>query len=135
MAIYWKNIKCRLGLKNVEVVLDDRYIATKVKSYKDEIKVGLSPSKKKLCYVLDWKPFKNDWKCFFFTLKSCFCSQDIHSQVFVTSCCSCRKNGLIRNIGLTSKFMTSQLGLQTIAIHMFPNISQSKGNQTMKFGN
>ena len=31
------------------------------------------------------------------------------------------------------KFMTSQTGLQTIAIHISPNISRSKGNQTMKF--
>ena len=30
--------------------------------------------------------------------------------------------------------MTSQPGLQTIAIHILPNISQSIGNQTMKFG-
>ena len=30
--------------------------------------------------------------------------------------------------------MKSQPGLQTIAIHILPNISQSKGNQTMKFG-
>ena len=30
--------------------------------------------------------------------------------------------------------MTSQPGLQTIAIHILPIISQSKGNQTMKFG-
>ena len=30
--------------------------------------------------------------------------------------------------------MTSQPGLQTIAIHILSNISQSKGNQTMKFG-
>ena len=30
--------------------------------------------------------------------------------------------------------MTSQLGLQTIAAHILPNISQSKGNQTMKYG-
>ena len=44
------------------------------------------------------------------------------------------KNGLIRKIRLTSKFMMSQPGLQTIAIHILPNISQSKGNQTMKFG-
>ena len=29
--------------------------------------------------------------------------------------------------------MASQPGLQTIAIHILPNISQSKGNQTMKF--
>ena len=30
--------------------------------------------------------------------------------------------------------MTSQPGLQTIAINILPNISQSKGNQSMKFG-
>ena len=46
----------------------------------------------------------------------------------------CRKNGFIRKIRLTSKFMTSQTRLQPIAIHILPNISQSKGDQTMKFG-
>ena len=30
--------------------------------------------------------------------------------------------------------MTSQPGLQTIAIEILPNISQSEGNQTMKSG-
>ena len=30
--------------------------------------------------------------------------------------------------------MTSQPGKQTIAIHILPNISRSKGNLTMKFG-
>ena len=30
--------------------------------------------------------------------------------------------------------MTSQSGLQTIAMHILPSISQSKGNQTMKLG-
>ena len=30
--------------------------------------------------------------------------------------------------------MTSQPGLQTIAIHILPNISQSKGNQTISVG-
>ena len=44
------------------------------------------------------------------------------------------KNGLIRKIRLISKFMTSQPGCQTIAIHILPNILRSKGNQTMKFG-
>ena len=34
---------------------------------------------------------------------------------------------------LTSKFMMSQPGLQTIAVHICPNISQSKDNLTMKF--
>ena len=30
--------------------------------------------------------------------------------------------------------MMSQPGLQTIVKHILPNISRSKGNQTMKFG-
>ena len=30
--------------------------------------------------------------------------------------------------------MTSQTGQQIIAMHILPNISISKGNQTMKFG-
>ena len=30
--------------------------------------------------------------------------------------------------------MTSQAGKQAIAIHVLPNVSRSKGNQTMKFG-
>ena len=30
--------------------------------------------------------------------------------------------------------MTSQPGQQTIAVHILPNISWSKGNQTTKFG-
>ena len=30
--------------------------------------------------------------------------------------------------------MTSQAGLQTVAIRIFPSISQSKGNETIKFG-
>ena len=29
--------------------------------------------------------------------------------------------------------MTSQSGLQTIAIHILLNVSRTKGNQTMKF--
>ena len=46
---------------------------------------------------------------------------------------SCSKNGLIRKIGLTAKFMTSQPG-NVIAIYILTNISQHKGNQTMKLG-
>ena len=30
--------------------------------------------------------------------------------------------------------MTSQAGWQTIVIHILPNVSRSKDNQTMKFG-
>ena len=44
------------------------------------------------------------------------------------------KNSLIRKISLVSKFMTSQPGYKTIAIHILANISRRKGNKTMKFG-
>ena len=41
------------------------------------LKVGLSPSKKYLFYLLWWKLFKHDEKCFLFHLKSSARSQDI----------------------------------------------------------
>ena len=41
------------------------------------LKVGPSPSKKNSFYLLQWKSFKNDEKCFLFHLKSSFRSQDI----------------------------------------------------------
>ena len=41
---------------------------------------------------------------------------------------------MIRKLWLIPKFMTSQAGQQTIAIRILPNISRSKGNQAMKFG-
>ena len=45
-----------------------------------------------------------------------------------------QKDDLIRKIMLISKFVMSQPGKQTIAIHILPNISTSKGSQTMNFG-
>ena len=47
---------------------------------------------------------------------------------------SSRKNGSIRMGRLISKSMASQAGYQTIATHILPNISRSKSNQAMKFG-
>ena len=94
----------------------------------NSFKVGLSPSKK-ICVICLIENYK---KCFLFHLKSSFRSKDI--SVFVTTFWSYRKNGLIRKTRLTSEFMTSQSGLETIAIHILPNISQSIGNQTIKFG-
>ena len=76
-------------------------------------------------------PFKIIKNVFYFILKALFV---LKIFVFVTTFWSYRKNGLIRKMRLISKFMTSQPGSQTIAIHILPNISQSKGNQTMKFG-
>ena len=44
-----------------------------------------------------------------------------------------QKNDLIRKIRLILRFMTSQPGQQTVAIHVLTNISRRQGNQTMKF--
>ena len=62
---------------------------------------------------------------FYFILKALF---------VIMTLCSCRKNGSIRKIRLISKFITSQPGEQTIAIHMLSKISGSKSNQAMKLG-
>ena len=40
----------------------------------------------------------------------------------------------MRKLRLIKKFMTPQTGQQIIAIHVLPNISGSKRNQAMKFG-
>ena len=37
-------------------------------------------------------------------------------------------------LGLISRLMKSQHGKETIATHILPSISQSKGNETIKFG-
>ena len=66
---------------------------------------------------------------FYFILKAFCRSPDI--EIFVLDFWSCRKNILMKKIIL--KFPTSQREKQTIAIQILPNISQSKGNQTMKF--
>ena len=41
---------------------------------------------------------------------------------------------MIIKIRLISKFMTSQSEKQIIAMHILPNISKSKSNQTINFG-
>ena len=64
--------------------------------------------------------------------ESSFRSQDI--PIFVLTFWSYRRSGLIRKTRLISNFLTSQPGQQTIAIHILPNISRSKGKQTLKFG-
>ena len=43
-----------------------------------QLKVGLSPSKNFVYYLLQWWPFKNDEKCFLFLLKSSSFSRYLH---------------------------------------------------------
>ena len=76
------------------------------------------------------KSLKNNKKCILLHLKSSFRFQDILS--FCLDFFVMYKNGLIRKVRLVLKFITSKSGQQTIVMHIFPNISRSKGNQTMK---
>ena len=44
------------------------------------------------------------------------------------------EKAFITKLRLISKFMMSQAGKQVITIHILRNISRSKGNQIIKFG-
>ena len=68
---------------------------------------------------------------FYFLLKAHFVLEII---TFLFCLSGYIESGLIRNLILISKFMTPQTGQQIITIHILPNISWSKGSQTMKFG-
>ena len=59
----------------------------------------------------------------YFMLKALFILKYLHS--FLT---------ILVMLGLISKFMTSQTGQQILTIHILPNITRCKSNQTMKFG-
>ena len=74
---------------------------------------------------------KNNEKCFLFHLKSSYASQDI--QIFVMTYWSCKKR-LIIKVRLISTFIRWQPGKQRTEIHILFNISRSKVNQTIKFG-
>ena len=75
-----------------------------------KLKLKLDPHlPKNIFYLLQWKPFKNDEKCFLFHFESSFQSQ--HIKIFVLNFWSCRKNDLIRKIRLNSKFVTPQTAI------------------------
>ena len=67
---------------------------------------------------------------FCFILNALFVLKKEKSLTF----CSHRRNGLIRKIRLISEFMTPQHVLKTIVINILSNVSRSKSNQAMKFG-
>ena len=73
-------------------------------------------------------PLKIMKNAFYFTLKAIFVFN------FCLDFLVIYKNGLIKKISFILKVMMSQLGKKTISIHILPNISRTKGNQTIKFG-
>ena len=94
-------------------------------------KVGLSPSKKNcvICFI-EIPPLKVMKYDFYFILKALFVLKifKLMSWLF-----GHRKKmaWFGRYLGLISKFMTSQPGLKTIAVHILLNITKQR-NQTMK---
>ena len=94
-------------------------------------KVELSPSKKNYVICLTESLLKMMEKAFYFILKAVFILKifKFSSRLFG----HVRKNGLIRKIRLTSKFIRSQSGLQTIATYILPDTSQNKENQAAAF--
>ena len=80
----------------------------------------------------NWKPFKNDEKCFLFHVKSSFLSSYIY--IFILIFWLCRKNVWIRRLRFIPKLMMSRTGQQIIIMIKWPNISRDKDNHSMKFG-
>ena len=78
-------------------------------------------------YLTKESPFK---KAFYFTLKTLFILKMF--KPFVMSFRSCKKTARLERP--MSKFMASQPGKQTTAMHILPNILRSKGNQIKKLG-
>ena len=81
------------------------------------------------CFYFNENHFKNSENCFLFHARSAFRYLYFHPDFLVR-----QKNSLIRGVQFISKFMTPQAGHQINTIHILHNISISKGNQTMKFG-
>ena len=86
---------------------------------------------KKIFICFNESPLITMKNVFCFTLKAFFVLKIFR---FFSRLWSYRKSGLIRKIKSISKFMTSQPDKQLIAIQILPNISRSKINQAMKFG-
>ena len=86
------------------------------------LKVGLSPSKNICVICLIESPLKMMKNSFHLILRALLVLKIFMFLLLIFG-----------HVGKTA-WLTSQPGLQAIAIHILPNISQSKGNQTMKFG-
>ena len=75
-------------------------------------------------------PLKMMKNAFYFTLKAFFVFKIL--QFLSWRFLSCRKTAWLEK--LISKFMTSQPGKETTAVHIILNTLRSKDNQTIKFG-
>ena len=72
-----EKIVSRLVYSQKTSITDTRLGSNSPLIFEDSIESRTLFSPKNVCYLLDWKPFKNDEKCYSFLLKIFFRSQDI----------------------------------------------------------
>ena len=94
------------------------------------IKVGLATSKKVCVICFIENPFKMMKMAFYFMLKAIFVLKIFHFMSFW----SCRRNGLIKQIRLISKFMTCNLVSKQLQQAYCPISHEVKATRSMKLG-
>ena len=96
-----------------------------------QVKVRLSCSKKFVLVYFNGSSLKVIKNAFHFMLTALFVL-----EIFVFSYWrfDYLEKCLDKMLWLILKIMTSQTGQEIITIHLLPNISRSKGNQIMRFG-
>ena len=94
------------------------------------LKVAPSPSKKNLFNLLQWHYFKNDGKCFLFHGKNSFCSWN----KFLSWLFGLVEKRLDKKAMVNFKIYDITNWTTNNCNTYLPNVSKSKSNQTMKFG-
>ena len=97
------------------------------------LKIGLSPFKETCFICFNESLLKMMKNALDLILKTLFVLKSFKSFSWIFRHVA-RKNGLIRKLRLISKLMTTQHRYQSVTIQILPNISRSKGNETMEFG-
>ena len=96
-----------------------------------DLKVGLPPFKKNFFIYFNESLLKTTKNTFYFMLKAHFV---VEIFTFLSWLFGYAEKRLDNKALVISKFMTSEIGQQIIIIHKLPNISRSKDNRAMKFG-
>ena len=128
-----EKIVSRLIYSQKTSITDIAWVLIRLWFLKTLLKVGLSPPKKMCVICLIGSPLKMMKNAIHFFLKSFFVLKIFKFLSWHIGYVG-KTAWLIRKLRLVSKFVTSQPGLQAISIWILPNISQTKGNQTIKFG-
>ena len=131
---FWFSSSISIGTWNINLDLFDPFLSWWYHHSRNRSKAGLSPSKKNFVICLIEIPLKMMNNTFYFILKALFILGIFKFLSWLLGHVGKIYFNVYLQIRLTSKFMTSQPGFQTMAIYLLSTILQSKGNQTMKFG-